>query len=69
MSLIFNDKYYAEQEDDIKPKFPDIDKELNIESTWDNYDPTIKEIVQEEIPYHEGFHCEDAEFNVSIICF
>lgn len=66
MSQIFNEDYYAGQEEDAKPEFPDIDEELQVESTWDDYEPGAEEISQEEIPYHDAPHCEDPEFNVRI---
>ncbi|XP_008207079.1 protein KRI1 homolog [Nasonia vitripennis] len=64
MSQIFNEDYYAGQEEDAKPEFPDIDEELQVESTWDDYEPGAEEISQEEIPYHDAPHCEDPEFNM-----
>lgn len=63
MSQIFDEKYYSEKVDEMKPEFPEIDEELGIETTWDNYDPTTEEISQEETPYHAP-HCEDPDFNV-----
>lgn len=62
MTKIFNDDYYAAAEEDIKPEFPDIDEELEIEDTWDNYDPST-EIYANDNKY-EGPHCEDPDFNV-----
>lgn len=66
MSKLFNEEYYAGQEDEMKPEFPDIDAELCVESTWDNYDPNTEEIAQEDVPYHDVPHCEDPNFNVSL---
>ena len=66
MSKIFDEQYYAEEKDENKPDFPDIDEELGIDTTWDNYDPSNEEIAKEEVPYYNGPHCEDPEFNVSI---
>ncbi|XP_078036651.1 protein KRI1 homolog [Augochlora pura] len=60
MTEIFNDDYYGAPEEDIKPEFPDIDEELEIESTWDNYDPTAEHVEEE---YKEP-HCEDPNFNM-----
>ncbi|CAK9806704.1 Protein KRI1 homolog [Anthophora plagiata] len=62
MTEIFNEDYYAVPEEDAKPEFPDIDEELEIEDTWDNYDPTSENYANEE--EHEGPHCEDADFNM-----
>ncbi|XP_076287714.1 protein KRI1 homolog [Lasioglossum baleicum] len=64
MSEMFNDDYYGAPEEDIKPEFPDIDEELEIESTWDNYDPSAEnnEVYGEE--EHKGPHCEDEDFNM-----
>lgn len=62
MSEMFNDDYYGAPEEDIKPEFPDIDEELEIESTWDNYDPNTNEAYDEE--EHKGPHCEDEDFNM-----
>lgn len=68
MSQIFNEEYYSEQADEIKPEFPEIDEELGVETTWDDYDPTTEEILQEDMPY-DGPHCEDPDFNVSTVIF
>ncbi|OAD52573.1 Protein KRI1 like protein [Eufriesea mexicana] len=62
MTKIFNDDYYATPEDDIKPEFPDIDEELEIEETWDNYDPSTESYANEN--KYEGPHCEDPDFNM-----
>ncbi|XP_032674778.1 protein KRI1 homolog isoform X2 [Odontomachus brunneus] len=59
MKELFNEEYYAGTED-MKPEFPDIDEELDIENTWDNYDPNANEI---DTP-HEETHCEDPDFNM-----
>lgn len=61
MTQIFNDDYYAAPETDVKPEFPDIDDQLEIENTWDDYDPNTDNYEEEE--YKEP-HCEDADFNV-----
>lgn len=66
MKELFNDEYYTGAEDDTKPEFPDIDEELGIENTWDNYDPNANEINTEDTPYEET-HCEDPDFNVYYI--
>ncbi|XP_076656036.1 protein KRI1 homolog [Halictus rubicundus] len=65
MSEMFNDDYYGATEEDIKPEFPDIDEELEIESTWDNYDPSAEnnEAYDEE-GHKEDPHCEDEGFNM-----
>nr|XP_033332329.1 protein KRI1 homolog [Megalopta genalis] len=64
MTEIFNDDYYTAPEEDIKPEFPDIDEELEIESTWDNYDPTAENnYAYAEEGYKEP-HCEDENFNM-----
>ncbi|XP_034171183.1 protein KRI1 homolog [Osmia lignaria lignaria] len=61
MTQLFNDDYYAATEENIKPEFPDIDEELEIENTWDDYDPNTDYYNEEE---YEGPHCEDADFNM-----
>ncbi|EFN86438.1 Protein KRI1-like protein [Harpegnathos saltator] len=63
MKEIFNEEYYAGAEGDVKPEFPDIDEELDIEGTWDDYDPSAYEIDIENTP-HEEPYCEDADFNM-----
>lgn len=61
MKELFNDEYYADAEDEKqKPEFPEIDEELEIESTWDNYDPITDQIDAT----HEESHCEDTNFNM-----
>lgn len=62
MTEMFNDDYYAVPEEDIKPEFPDIDKELEIEDTWDNYDANPENYENEG--RHGGPHCEDPDFIV-----
>ncbi|CAL7939569.1 unnamed protein product [Xylocopa violacea] len=62
MTEIFNDDYYAAAEDDAKPEFPDIDEELEIEDTWDTYDPSAENYENEG--GYEGPHCEDPNFNM-----
>lgn len=62
MNQIFNDDYYAVPEGNAKPEFQDIDEELGIEDTWDNYDPNTENLADEN--GYEGPHCEDPEFNV-----
>lgn len=64
MKELFNEKYYAGAEDDMKPKFPDIDEEFGIENTWDDYNPNDIE----DAP-HEESHCEDPDFNVYYIIY
>lgn len=66
MKELFNDEYYAGgEEEDQKPEFPEIDEELDIEPTWDKYDPTTDKIDLDAASYNEP-HCEDPDFNV---CF
>jgi len=62
MKELFNDEYYADYtaDEDKKPEFPDVDEELDIERTWDQYDPSANKIKEEEL------HCEDPDFNVFI---
>ncbi|XP_017880792.1 protein KRI1 homolog [Ceratina calcarata] len=62
MTQIFNEDYYAAPESDVKPEFPDIDEELEIEDTWDNYDPNDESYAYQE--GHDGPHCEDPDFNM-----
>ncbi|XP_068975719.1 protein KRI1 homolog [Bombus flavifrons] len=62
MNQIFNDDYYAVPEGNAKPEFQDIDEELGIEDTWDNYDPNTENLADED--GYEGPHCEDPEFNM-----
>lgn len=61
MTEIFNEDYYAATEDDVKPEFPEIDEELEIEDTWDNYNPNDETYPNEG---HDGPHCEDPDFNM-----
>ncbi|XP_050445037.1 protein KRI1 homolog [Cataglyphis hispanica] len=64
MKELFNDEYYAGGEDENqKPEFPEIDDELDIEPTWDKYDPTTDEIDMKAMSYEEP-HCEDPDFNM-----
>lgn len=64
MRELFNDDYYAGGEDENhKPEFPEIDEELDIESTWDKYDPTTDKIDLDAASNNEP-HCEDPDFNV-----
>lgn len=56
MTEIFNNDFYAAAEGDIKPEFPELDEELDIEPNWDTFDPA-QDIVKEP-------HCEDADFNM-----
>lgn len=67
MKELFNEEYYAGTED-MKPEFPDIDEELDIENTWDDYDLNANEIDTEDAP-HEEYHCEDPNFNVCYILY
>lgn len=64
MKELFNDEYYAGGEDENqKPEFPEIDDELDIEPTWDKYDPTTDEIDMKAMS-NEKPHCEDPDFNM-----
>ncbi|XP_029159954.1 protein KRI1 homolog [Nylanderia fulva] len=64
MKELFNDEYYAGGEDENqKPEFPEIDDELDIEPTWDKYDPTTEKVDMEATSYEES-HCEDPDFNM-----
>ncbi|XP_057331902.1 protein KRI1 homolog [Microplitis mediator] len=60
MQELFNDEYYQDVDENAKPEFPELDEELEIEKTWDDYDPTAdkSELSQS---YSEP-HCEDANF-------
>jgi len=64
MKELFDDGYYADYaaDEDQKPEFPDVDEELDIERTWDQYDPSANKIDTKE-----ELHCEDPDFNVFII--
>lgn len=74
MKELFNDEYYAGGEDEYqKPEFPEIDDELDIEPTWDKYDPTTDKVNMEGTlkltTSYEEPHCEDPDFNVfTIVC-
>lgn len=61
MTEIFDEEYYAAPEDDIKPEFPDIDEELGVDKNWDDFDPYVDEIVDNE---YDAPHCEDPDFNM-----
>ncbi|KZC13463.1 PREDICTED: protein KRI1 homolog [Dufourea novaeangliae] len=64
MTELFNDDYYAAPEDDIKPEFPEIDKDLEVETTWDNYDPNAENYDAHDGEDYEGPDCEDPNFNM-----
>lgn len=64
MTEIFNEDFYNAPEDDIKPDFPEIDKELEIESTWDNYDPKVENVIGNDNEDYDYPHCEDEDFNM-----
>lgn len=66
MQEIFNDDFYVGPEGDQKPEFPDIDQELEVETTWDKYDPK-EEPTPPETEYNDGPHCDDPDFNVILI--
>ncbi|CAG9795987.1 unnamed protein product [Diatraea saccharalis] len=57
MQALFDEQFYGEV-DLIKPTFPDLDDDLEIEN-WDNYDPN-----NENNKYEDGPHCEDDDFNM-----
>ncbi|XP_066586884.1 protein KRI1 homolog isoform X2 [Prorops nasuta] len=61
MKEIFNDEYYSVANEAVKPEFPDMDEELGIEKTWDDYDPNNDDLVTGET--YEP-HCEDPDFNM-----
>lgn len=63
MQAMFNDDFYAGPEGDQKPEFPDIDQELEVERTWDKYDPKQDESIAEG-EYDDGPHVDDPDFNV-----
>lgn len=58
MKEAFDTHYYAEDVDDLKPECPEIEKELDIEPNWDDYNPDAEA--------DDGPHCEDENFNVRI---
>ncbi|KAK4884740.1 hypothetical protein RN001_001011 [Aquatica leii] len=62
MQELFNSEFYSGPEGDIKPEFPELDEELEIEK-WDdwrgNEDVTDKNDKQEP-----EVHCEDEGFNM-----
>ncbi|KAK2575946.1 hypothetical protein KPH14_007308 [Odynerus spinipes] len=64
MTQIFDDEYYAAPEGDIKPEFPDIDEELGVEKTWDDFDPNKDEIADGNDYEYNAPHCEDSNFNM-----
>ncbi|XP_046617200.1 protein KRI1 homolog [Neodiprion virginianus] len=63
MQAMFSDEFYAGPEGDLKPEFPDIDEELDIETTWDKYDPKQEEVIP-ETKRNNGPHCDDPDFNM-----
>ncbi|XP_052755710.1 protein KRI1 homolog [Galleria mellonella] len=60
MRALFDDEYYGEA-DTEKPRFPDLDEELEIEN-WDNYEPEQSQAVQQHGDTEP--HCEDDDFNM-----
>ncbi|XP_014612314.1 PREDICTED: protein KRI1 homolog isoform X1 [Polistes canadensis] len=64
MTEIFDEEYYAAPEDDMKPEFPDIDEELGVDKNWDDYDPNVDEIVDNNDYEYDAPHCEDPDFNM-----
>ncbi|CAD6221913.1 GSCOCG00005242001-RA-CDS [Cotesia congregata] len=52
------DYYNQDLDEDAKPEFPDIDEELEIEKSWDNYYPT-EDNAQEDT---SEAYCEDPDF-------
>ncbi|XP_015119303.1 protein KRI1 homolog [Diachasma alloeum] len=61
MVELFDEEYYNEGEEHVKPVFPDMDEELGVDITWDDYDPNSEEIELSE--RHAGSHARDADFN------
>ncbi|CAH1164664.1 unnamed protein product, partial [Phaedon cochleariae] len=53
MKALFSDEYYAGEEDEQKPQFPDLDEELEIEN-WERYN----------VGNQDASHCEDDDFNM-----
>lgn len=62
MQALFSDEFYDQEEGDQKPEFPDIDQELEIEN-WERYEDDGGEGPSTS----SGPHCEDDDFNVSVI--
>lgn len=64
MDQMFNDDYYNEGEDEaVKPEFPELDAELDLDPNWDDYKPGAVEYVDDN--YTEGEpHCDDDDFIV-----
>ncbi|XP_008544758.1 protein KRI1 homolog [Microplitis demolitor] len=60
MQELFNDEYYQDVDENAKPEFPELDEELEIEKTWDDYDPTADKADLSQ-SYSEP-HCEDSNF-------
>ncbi|XP_034945518.1 protein KRI1 homolog [Chelonus insularis] len=64
MQQIFNEEYYNNGEDNVKPEFPELDQELEIERDWDNVDPNAVKNA-ENYDYDDNQpHCEDPDFNM-----
>ncbi|XP_065331889.1 protein KRI1 homolog [Cloeon dipterum] len=59
MQNMFNKEFYDAEEEEEKPEFPDLDKELELEN-WDQYGG---DEGGEGISTYEP-HCEDADFNM-----
>ncbi|KAF7998317.1 hypothetical protein HCN44_009715 [Aphidius gifuensis] len=68
MQQMFDDKYYEEGADEgNKPEFPDLDKELELETNWDDYNPKVDKEIYYDDDYNEpgtSEHCEDENFNM-----
>lgn len=62
MTEMFNEEYYNTPGDDMKPEFPEIDEELEIERTWDNYNPAEEILGGNDNEDYNGPHCEDEDF-------
>ncbi|KAF5291373.1 hypothetical protein FQA39_LY03524 [Lamprigera yunnana] len=62
MQELFNNEFYAEPEGDIKPEFPELDEELEIEK-WDDWRGN-EETVEEDEEQNHMPHCEDNNFNM-----
>ncbi|XP_059051285.1 protein KRI1 homolog [Achroia grisella] len=59
MRALFDEEYYGEA-DTEKPRFPDLDEELEIEN-WDKYETDNQDVQKhgDAVP-----HCEDDDFNM-----
>lgn len=62
MQELFNNEFYSVPEGDVKPEFPELDEELEIEK-WNDWPGCNSEVKQEEVGEDEP-HCEDENFNM-----